>query len=456
MSLRCAVCGSRHVTLETKKEGYDLKKGVIGTALVGIPGALAGVNGKENTYYHCADCGHVLNKCMDALESIMIDNLLKEPSKWKEELKVQKAKYINIEWEEEIKKGADVAQREYPQEKNEYQLVDEVLFYLYKKGGSVEYKQLVGIFGDSIKLQNVLNELTFSGQVAFENSYCRLVTDEDEKEKLIYTFKARNDVKEDVCSNFYQYIKMLLAHVEIGKIYTEEEIDEIQNRIFDALIVTDNPYYLKEFNIRLRVEALKQCILFNDNNIWGFRTLEEAKMILEKEDKEHREKIEKPNRVIEEKILKFLNEHPYETFTIREMQDRDKRIAEHSDQKLFAILKRMEERKVIDKIKKKGKIYYTLSGLSKRLEEKQRLEEQQKRERLERENIEYTNRIEQCEIEKTQLCKIVEENKNKIFGAGAKAKKEATEKINVLNNEIVDLKKRIENNMNTLEKMWLN
>ena len=52
--------------------------------------------------------------------------------------------------------------------------------------------------------------------------------------------------------------------------------------------------------------------------------------------------------------------------------------------------------------------------------------------------------------------KSLEENKNKIFGAGAKAKKEATEKINVLNNEIVDLKKRIENNMNTLEKMWLN
>lgn len=69
MSLRCAVCGSKRITIETKKEGYDLKKGVIGQALIGIPGALAGINEKDTTYYHCADCGQVLNRAMYAFES---------------------------------------------------------------------------------------------------------------------------------------------------------------------------------------------------------------------------------------------------------------------------------------------------------------------------------------------------------------------------------------------------
>lgn len=64
MSIRCAVCGSKRVTLETKNEGYDVKKGVIGSILIGAFGVFAGANGKKNTYYHCADCGHTMNHFM--------------------------------------------------------------------------------------------------------------------------------------------------------------------------------------------------------------------------------------------------------------------------------------------------------------------------------------------------------------------------------------------------------
>ena len=56
MVTRCKVCGSKNITREIKKEGYDIKKGVIGTALIGVPGALAGAVGKDTIYYHCADC----------------------------------------------------------------------------------------------------------------------------------------------------------------------------------------------------------------------------------------------------------------------------------------------------------------------------------------------------------------------------------------------------------------
>lgn len=37
---RCAVCGSTRIVTEVRNEGYNTKKGVIGTALFGAIGAL--------------------------------------------------------------------------------------------------------------------------------------------------------------------------------------------------------------------------------------------------------------------------------------------------------------------------------------------------------------------------------------------------------------------------------
>ena len=65
MSLnRCAACGSPNVVTDTAKEGYDYVKGAIGTVVLGVGGAVAGINGKEQTVYKCPDCGVTLTYTM--------------------------------------------------------------------------------------------------------------------------------------------------------------------------------------------------------------------------------------------------------------------------------------------------------------------------------------------------------------------------------------------------------
>ena len=103
MSIRCAVCGSKNVVTETKKEGYNLKKGAIGTVLFGMFGALAGTDGKETIYYHCADCGQVMNKPMSSWKSDTIDMYMQDPQRWASYLKEEKETYKNIEWDDNTK-----------------------------------------------------------------------------------------------------------------------------------------------------------------------------------------------------------------------------------------------------------------------------------------------------------------------------------------------------------------
>lgn len=98
MSIRCAVCGSKRITMETKKEGYNKKKGILGSVFFGGMGAILGVNGNEITYYHCADCGHTLTNPMSDIETNEIDNAILNGNA--EKIKFLKQKYKNIEYDD--------------------------------------------------------------------------------------------------------------------------------------------------------------------------------------------------------------------------------------------------------------------------------------------------------------------------------------------------------------------
>lgn len=100
---RCAVCGSTRIVTEVRNEGYNTKKGVIGTALFGAIGALAGTNGKEVTYYHCGDCGQVLNKCMSEYELMELDFSLRtqDSSVFLDRTIAMMKKYPNAGWDNE-------------------------------------------------------------------------------------------------------------------------------------------------------------------------------------------------------------------------------------------------------------------------------------------------------------------------------------------------------------------
>ena len=83
---RCAACGSPNVVTDTQKEGYSYVKGAIGTVVLGVGGAAAGINGKTKTVYKCPDCGLTLNYSMPFEIKALIDmkrrkkqNLIMQP-----------------------------------------------------------------------------------------------------------------------------------------------------------------------------------------------------------------------------------------------------------------------------------------------------------------------------------------------------------------------------------------
>ena len=144
MSLyRCAVCGSGRVVPETRQEGYNKKKGIMGMALFGLGGAVAGTSGNTVVYYHCADCGHTLNRCMPDFEKNSIDRFLLDPDNEANKfmLRMKKEQYSNIEWEEPIKEKNDSNEISlqdnqpltYEEHRKEHELIEiAVLNALYK------------------------------------------------------------------------------------------------------------------------------------------------------------------------------------------------------------------------------------------------------------------------------------------------------------------------------------
>ena len=77
---RCAACGSPNVVTDTQKEGYSYVKGAIGTVVLGVGGAAAGINGKTKTVYKCPDCGLTLNYSMPFEIKALIDMGVSVPS----------------------------------------------------------------------------------------------------------------------------------------------------------------------------------------------------------------------------------------------------------------------------------------------------------------------------------------------------------------------------------------
>ena len=101
----CAACGNPRVIIEKDKEGYSLAKGLVGSAVLGPVGALAGANGKEVTVFYCPKCGVRLHKCMPEYEVSNILKLEKEARTSafsKAELDKLRVKYPNMLWPEDL------------------------------------------------------------------------------------------------------------------------------------------------------------------------------------------------------------------------------------------------------------------------------------------------------------------------------------------------------------------
>lgn len=74
---RCAICGSPNVQRNESSNGFSYKKALVGTAVFGTVGAVAGINGKQTIQYTCPDCGFTKSAPMNDIEKTFIDSLMK-------------------------------------------------------------------------------------------------------------------------------------------------------------------------------------------------------------------------------------------------------------------------------------------------------------------------------------------------------------------------------------------
>lgn len=77
---RCAACGSPNVLTDTQSGGvsYNYKKGIVGTVVLGVGGAVAGIESKTQNVFKCQDCGITLTyempeKIKDAINRGLIN-----------------------------------------------------------------------------------------------------------------------------------------------------------------------------------------------------------------------------------------------------------------------------------------------------------------------------------------------------------------------------------------------
>ena len=456
MSTRCAVCGSKNVVKEFKKEGYDVKKGVVGTVLVGLPGALAGAGGKDVTYYHCADCGQVMNRPMYQVESDWIDKLLENPKQWSELLKKKKKEYKNIEWDE----NADITKTS---ASNSQDLEDMIVNALMQSNNLLDKKRLMKKcnISDEIDLEfdGAIRNLEDFGRVVCKSvdseEFVELITDTNEILRLYSMRKAEIEASEILHpTKEDEYFQMFLDNMEIGKQYSDEEIKKCAEETFKNKIVSDNPYIMSAFMSRLMfLLRRRKVIIRNDDNTFSVQSVQNAKeeytSLVESKKREIQEKKQREKEVKKQAILDYLNK----SLNYASIAELNEQTQAYGSQYLLPIMNEMLNEGLVEVMVEKKRNYYGIAGIKQKLEQK-RIEEEQKREEQRRAKREYINKKIKMEEEKynaeleklqKQLSEqeaIFEANKSKIFGAGAKAKKEAKQQIESYKNQIEMLKSK--------------
>lgn len=76
---RCTICGSPNVLRSEQNDGFSYKKAIVGTAVFGTIGAVAGINGKHSVTFRCPDCGSESKTTMDDVTKAVIDTLITRP-----------------------------------------------------------------------------------------------------------------------------------------------------------------------------------------------------------------------------------------------------------------------------------------------------------------------------------------------------------------------------------------
>lgn len=451
MSLRCAVCGSTRITSETKKEGYDVKKGVVGTVLVGVPGALAGAGGKSNTYYHCADCGQVLNKTMDAIDSSLIDMSIKNPDKYKEQLIQIKKRYKNIEWNDSTVNDLQV------QNTNTLtrveQIEDEILTYLNQLGVPAERdkleKKYENEYWDFSKAMDVLRE---SGRIADfihmgDKIYVRSVNDIKEMEDLILRQKAIKRIKILYKENKEAWDKIVFEHFGYNTKYPFMEMVEEIKKLFSTIVPSDNPYLSEYLPSPMTGGMRIKKILVVENDLAWFVSPDAATK-LEEDYANRYKKIEaekEAKKEAEKKIILDYLKNNFGEYTVSQLLDNCAELSDFTAPHVSALLKELTDKGLVERTDLGKRVLFSIKGYT---EQKQALEREKalEQECKKQEKIkELNNKISKLKTELDKQQGIFSVNRNRLFGEGAKIKKAAKLEIATLTNNISQLEAELSN-----------
>ena len=101
----CAACGNPDIVIENTKSGYSMGKGIVGAAVLGPVGAVAGLDGKDTVSFYCPKCGAKLNHCMPEYEVASILRIEEKPELFRNLIEQKHKKYPNMimpkGWEEQ-------------------------------------------------------------------------------------------------------------------------------------------------------------------------------------------------------------------------------------------------------------------------------------------------------------------------------------------------------------------
>ena len=458
MSLyRCAVCGSSHVARDEKREGYSIAKGVVGTALLGNAGAVMGINGKRESYYHCSDCGQTLSYSMPISIKEEIDKYLLNPEKNEMFLKIKKKTYPNIEWSENSKNTlngevnmisdsaspeeiADAMWRYYEKTKIPYISSSDIAKAIMGKWGVIPYEA-----------EKILEEKGLMTQEKVEDGiekeyYYTFYSDVNDIKRNIDKIRIDKIIREIVRRNWDEIEKIFIFLTNKYKEKITE--NEFKNEFFEMIVEKkySNEEKVNRELANFSLNRLEKNHFFKviDENVVFISNEERQKIVEERkksfEEERNKQKEEFERKIAEEVKNSLMNK---DRVTIAELQAESSVLNEYSNVKLSVILKKLcdkgiFEQEVFDKI-----TYYQMPGTKERLEK----EEVERKKKIEEEKEQYNKEVDEfnlnkknqindlkSNIEKEQI--IINENKSKIFGEGAKIKKIAKQKIIDYENQI--------------------
>lgn len=492
MSIRCALCGSNRVAVDTSNEGFNVGKAFAGTILFGAGGAIMGVNGNKRNYYHCGACGTTLSYSMLENISLDIDRCIANSNGSVYALRAYKKSYPNIEWEENTSTSDDATNCE--QFFTDEELADIIYNYcinnnrLYIKVSELE---------ENIRRNEYKNHKFSELDMEFDSSnffnarrilekrgLITTATDNDEVFVKVYVnaeeIRANlNDVYiKDTTKNIFlkhrSYCLGVLTSIFNGnKTMLMSKAKELLAIEYYKDNVSDNPMIIEWLaNITIaqsnnRICSLKGCgklgilnFLFNEENnelteiellddtferiSFDEDSKEMVKPVSVYQEKQEVQQAKKPkpinheqdklnseeNQRIEQEIIEVLSDG-FE-WSVVNINNATPFLETLTNQKITSICLEMVKKNLLAMNIVKKKRLFSLPNAIEAREEQIRLETQEH-------NAKIIKQINALTCEKALQEQIVAENAKKIFGEGAKKKKSAQKRILEIQDEIVAL-----------------